>query len=93
MHTHTRSRPEKASIAISDDAKTWGLSEDELFMFQECYAIADVACLGYLGQKQFKDLLKLLQIETTAEQLDTMFAQMDENNDNVTQVLFPFVIR
>ena len=29
-------------------------------MFQECYAIADVACLGYLGQKQFKDLLKLL---------------------------------
>ena len=58
-------------------------------MFQECYAIADVACLGYLGQKQFKDLLKLLQIETTAEQLDTMFAQMDENNDNEISVREP----
>jgi AI-2 transport protein TqsA len=64
------------------DASQWGLTEDELFMFQEIFAIAEPDKLGYMGQRQFKDLLALLKITVTDEKLATMFQEMDENDDN-----------
>lgn len=67
------------------DASQWGLSDEELFKFQEIFAIADPDKLGYLGQIQFKQLLKLLNVEVSTEQLDKMFLEMDENGDNQIQ--------
>ena len=64
------------------DAAGWGLTDDELFMFQEIFAIAEPDKQGFMGQKQFQDMLSLCSIEVTAEQLDKMFVEMDENGDN-----------
>jgi len=64
------------------DATQWGLTDDELFMFQEIFAIAEPDKLGYMGQRSFKDMLGLLKIEVSDEVLDKMFIEMDENGDN-----------
>jgi len=64
------------------DASQWGLTEDELFMFQEIFAIAEPDKQGFLGQRQFIDLLALLKIEVDHETLEKMFLEMDENGDN-----------
>jgi AI-2 transport protein TqsA len=45
-------------------------------------AIADADMLGYLGQIQFRKLMNLCKIELSRQQMEDMFADMDENNDN-----------
>jgi Ca2+-binding EF-hand superfamily protein len=43
--------------------------------------MADLDQIGYLGHRQFADLLGILNIETTEEILQNMFVEMDENDD------------
>eukprot|EP01046_Picozoa_sp_COSAG06_P060236 COSAG06_NODE_12742_length_1335_cov_1.633194_3_plen_87_part_00 len=43
--------------------------------------MADLDQIGYLGHRQFADLLDILKIETTEEMLQNMFVEMDENDD------------
>jgi Ca2+-binding EF-hand superfamily protein len=43
--------------------------------------MADLDQIGYLGHRQFADLLGILKIETTEEILQNMFVEMDENDD------------
>eukprot|EP01052_Picozoa_sp_SAG31_P032330 SAG31_NODE_3534_length_4148_cov_982.321067_5_plen_554_part_00 len=69
-----------------EDLAQLGDTPDEqkmgLFKFQEIYAMADIEHIGYLGRKNFKDMLKILDIEVDAAKLEEMFAMMDENSDN-----------
>lgn len=58
-----------------------GLSEEEIDKFKEVYAMADPTHVGYLGHRQFTDMLKMLNIEVDEETLAIMFTEMDENDD------------
>ena len=77
-----RSHPVWDIPAEQLDASQWGLTEDELFMFQEIFAIAEPEKQGYMGQRQFRDMLGLLKITVKEETLNKMFEEMDENDDN-----------
>eukprot|EP01052_Picozoa_sp_SAG31_P046725 SAG31_NODE_9049_length_1343_cov_1.037781_3_plen_162_part_01 len=57
------------------------LSAEEIDKFKELFSMCDTVYAGYLGHRQFTDLLKLLGVEVTEEVLQNMFAEMDENND------------
>jgi hypothetical protein len=70
------------SNADFQDGDQWGLTPEQLFKFQEIFAIADADMLGYLGQIQFRKLMNLCKIELSRQQMEDMFADMDENNDN-----------
>jgi len=66
--------------------KEWSLSgldltEEELFKFKEVYSMADIEHIGYLGRRQFSDLLSIMNIEVDDDLLDKMFIEMDENGD------------
>ena len=53
----------KNKVFLQDwDPTIFGLTEQEIIKFQEIYAMADNQNLGYLGRRQFTDLLKLLNI-------------------------------
>ena len=67
------------------DAAQFGLTEEELLKFQEIYAMSDSTNIGYLGRRQFTDLLKLLSIMVEDDQLEKMFTEMDENGDGQIQ--------
>lgn len=58
------------------------IDPDKLFQLQNLYAVADATNMGYLGQRQFKDLLALLDIIADDDQLAVMFEEMDANGDN-----------
>jgi AI-2 transport protein TqsA len=58
-----------------------GLSEAEVDKFKEVYAMADPTHVGYLGHRQFTDMLKMLNIDVDEETLAIMFTEMDENDD------------
>lgn len=58
-----------------------GLTEAEIDRFKVVYAMADPTHVGYLGHRQFTDMLKMLNIEVDAETLAVMFTEMDENDD------------
>jgi AI-2 transport protein TqsA len=58
-----------------------GLSEAEVDKFKEVYAMADPTHVGFLGHRQFTDMLKMLNIEVDEETLLIMFTEMDENDD------------
>ena len=47
--------------------------------------MADYEQLGYLGRKQFTDLLGILQIYPDDDTLESMFLEMDENGDGQIQ--------
>ena len=66
--------------------KEWSLSgldltEEELFKFKEVYSMADIEHIGYLGRRQFSDLLSIMNIEVDEDLLEKMFVEMDENGD------------
>ena len=58
-----------------------GLSEEEIDKFKELFAMADPQHIGYLGHRQFTDMLKMLNIEVEPDELQEMFQEMDENDD------------
>ena len=57
------------------------IDETEITKFKELFAMVDTAYAGFLGHRQFTDLLKLLGIEVTEEQLKHMFEEMDKDDD------------
>ena len=59
-----------------------GLTPEEVDKFREVYAMADPSHAGFLGHRQFTDMLSLLNIDVEEETLKLMFSEMDENDDN-----------
>ena len=43
--------------------------------------MADIEHIGYLGRRQFSDLLSIMNIEVDEDLLEKMFVEMDENGD------------
>jgi len=58
-----------------------GLTEDEVDKFKEIFAMADPQHVGFLGHRQFTDMLNMLNIEVEPEVLAEMFVEMDGNDD------------
>ena len=58
-----------------------GLTDDELFKFKEVFSMVDIEHIGYLGRRNFTDLLGMLQIEVSDDVMEKMFIEMDENGD------------
>lgn len=58
-----------------------GLSDDQMDKFKEVFSMADIEHMGYLGRRQFKDLLNILSLEPDPGTLEQMFVEMDDNAD------------
>jgi predicted PurR-regulated permease PerM/Ca2+-binding EF-hand superfamily protein len=58
-----------------------GLTRDELDKFREVFSMCDPTHVGYMGHRQFTDMLNMLGIEVDDETLKQMFIEMDENDD------------
>ena len=58
-----------------------GLTDGELFKFKEVFSMIDIEHIGYLGRRNFMDLLGMLQIEVADDVMEKMFNEMDENGD------------
>lgn len=61
------------------------ITEAELFKLKEVYSMADIEHIGYLGRRQFTDLLSIMNMDVDDATLETMFEEMDENNDGQIQ--------
>jgi predicted PurR-regulated permease PerM len=61
------------------------LTEEELFKLKEVYSMADIEHIGYLGRRQFTDLLTIMNMDVDDATLETMFTEMDENGDGQIQ--------
>ena len=57
------------------------LSEEQVHQLKKIFAIANINHTGIIGRRQFKDLMFLLGIDPTDEELDEMLLEMDENGD------------
>ncbi len=58
-----------------------GLTDEELFKFKEVFSMVDIEHIGYLGRRNFTDLLDMLQIDVSDDVMEKMFVEMDENGD------------
>jgi hypothetical protein len=58
-----------------------GLTDEELFKFKEVFSMIDIEHIGYLGRRNFTDLLDMLMIEVSDTVMEKMFTEMDENGD------------
>jgi|EP01046_Picozoa_sp_COSAG06_P022382 hypothetical protein len=58
-----------------------GLTDEELFKFKEVFSMIDIEHIGYLGRRNFTDLLDILMIEVSDDVMEKMFVEMDENGD------------
>jgi len=57
------------------------LTEEEVFKLKEVYSMADIEHIGYLGRRQFSDLLNIINIDVSDDVMEKMFQDMDENGD------------
>lgn len=57
------------------------LTEERVHDLKKIFAIANTNQSGIIGRKQFIDLMNLLRISPTEEELDKMMTEMDENGD------------
>jgi len=57
------------------------MNEFEMYKLKKIFAIADLTHVGVIGPKQFKELMVMLGIEPTDEELRNMMAEMDESGD------------
>jgi predicted PurR-regulated permease PerM len=57
------------------------LSDEQVMQLKKIFAIANLDHSGIIGRRQFSDLMFLLGIEPTHEELDAMLLEMDENGD------------
>lgn len=73
------------------DIGSLDLTEEETFKFKEVYSMADIEHIGYLGRRQFSDLLSIMNIDVDDDTLEKMFLEMDENGDG--QIEFDEYIR
>lgn len=55
------------------------VADESFFSMKEVYAMADYENVGFLGRRQFKDLLDLLNIAVDDDMLVQMFNDMDED--------------
>lgn len=70
------------------------ISDEDIDRFKVCYSMADIEHLGFLGRRQFLDLLKLIGQDAVLEEpelIDNMFQEMDEDGDG--QIEFPEFVR
>ena len=58
---------------------------EELFLFKKIFANADMDYLGYLGRRQFTDLLDILKIETDDDLKKEMFDKMDTDGSGTIE--------
>jgi len=58
-----------------------GLNESEMSKFKEIFSMCDAQHVGFMGHRQFTDMLGMLGIEVSDETLQAMFKEMDENDD------------
>ena len=56
-------------------------TDEELFKFKEVFSMIDIEHIGYLGRRNFTDLLDILMIEVSDDVMEKMFVEMDENGD------------
>ena len=57
------------------------INVDEVDKFKELFSMVETEYCGYIGHRQFTDLLKLLAVDVSEEVLKKMFDEMDENDD------------
>ena len=57
------------------------LSDEQVTQLKKIFAIANLDHSGIIGRRQFSDLMVLLGIDPTPDELDTMLLEMDENGD------------
>lgn len=57
------------------------LTDDRVHDLKKIFAIANQNETGVIGRKQFQDLMDLLCMRPTEEELDKMMLEMDENGD------------
>jgi Ca2+-binding EF-hand superfamily protein len=57
------------------------LSDEQVVQLKKVFAIANLDYSGIIGSRQFADLMSLLGIDETKEELETMLLKMDENGD------------
>ena len=57
------------------------LSKEQVDQLKKIFAIANINHTGIIGRRQFKDLMFLLGIDPTDEEVDEMLLEMDENGD------------
>lgn len=69
--------PSVTDCGLTDD----DLDEQQLFKMKEVYSMADYEQVGYLGRRQFTELLQIMQITPDDDTLEAMFTEMDENGD------------
>jgi len=58
-----------------------GLNESEMSKFKEIFSMCDPQHVGFMGHRQFTDMLNMLGIDVDDDTLAKMFAEMDENDD------------
>jgi predicted PurR-regulated permease PerM len=57
------------------------LSDEQVLQLKKIFAIANLDHSGIIGRRQFSDLMYLLGIDPTPDELDVMLVEMDENGD------------
>ena len=70
------------------------ISDEDIDRFKVVYSMADIEHMGFLGRRQFLDLLKLIGQDFVLENpelIDIMFREMDEDGDG--QIEFPEFVR
>eukprot|EP01052_Picozoa_sp_SAG31_P042404 SAG31_NODE_6721_length_1911_cov_0.943157_1_plen_180_part_10 len=66
-----------------DFKKEYGLelSQEKRIQLKAIFAIANCDMSGVIGRKQFADLMSMLGIEPTEEELEKMMEEMDDSGD------------
>jgi Ca2+-binding EF-hand superfamily protein len=70
------------------------ISDEDVDRFKTVYSMADIEHLGFLGRRQFLDLLKMIgqdAVLDSPELIENMFTEMDEDGDG--QIEFPEFVR
>ena len=67
------------------------VAEDDVEYLKRMFAMADIAHVGFLGRRQFLDLIQMLGIEADAATTETMFRDMDADGNG--QIEFPEFVR
>jgi Ca2+-binding EF-hand superfamily protein len=70
------------------------ISDEDIDRFKVVYSMADIEHMGFLGRRQFLDLLKLIGQDVVLADptlIDNMFREMDEDGDG--QIEFPEFVR
>ena len=75
------------SLETEDDfsAVSGGVSQEKRIQLKAIFAIANFDMSGVIGKKQFTDLMSMLGIEPTEEELNAMMTDMDTGGDGTIE--------